>query len=937
MRLFSSSLVVLALGAVLLLSRTSQGQLLSRFVVHGDSQSDLLGNSVGAFGDANGDGLGDVWVEVPGDGNGSTQILSGLDGSLIYKLVDPCNAGFLPGVVSGLSDVNGDGIGDFIAGKPFNVNSGGLTTGVACVYSGIDGAILYSLEGNIPGDQFGFAVSGAGHVNNDGVEDFIIGVRFGSSNGLSSGSARVFSGIDGSLLHSFDGDGTNDQFGSSVSGAGDVNNDGFDDVIVGATFDDNNFDASGSVRVFSGLDGSILYTRNGDAIGDLLGNAVCGLGDTNGDGFAEFCAGAASGNGSGAFSGFVRIYSGVDGSVLATVDGAIAGDRFGTSMANAGDINQDGISDLIIGAPDASFSGSATVVSGLDGSLIQLFLGSGSGSDFGRTVSSAGDVNGDGRADIIVGDTLSDVNGTNSGSVHVFAAEIAPSFCPVGTAANNQFGVHVSTAGDVNDDGFDDVIVGAHLADTNGIDAGHARVISGVDGTVLHSLSGIKPGDHFGRVVGAAGDINGDGFADVIVGASEDDNNGLNAGSALIFSGVDGTILFTFNGGSDGDFLGFCVGGAGDVNGDGHDDVIAGAYGDDDNGLDCGSATVYSGADGSILHLILGANSGDEFGRAVDGAGDANGDGFADFIVGAHLEDTNGVDAGAATIYSGADGSVLNSFLGDNAGDGFGRSVSGAGDFNGDGFADVVIGAHLDDNNGVDAGSVRVISGFDGVTIYTFNGQDAGDNFGFSASGAGDIDGDDVDDLIVGAFQDDNAGAESGSAKIYRSTFTQTPITLGQIPQPGLAIFDINNATNSRGFATDSGVVNSAARGPYASSVAVGGTITFSWSGVPFSGLFCLFGPANDAVVLFPGVGQLDIGGPPFVGGLPSLLFVFGSYLETATSFHHSQFYCGANGQGFVSYQLSPVYVPGYLTRFQCAMNPSGSFYISNAVDLTIE
>jgi len=165
----------------------------------------------------------------------------------------------------------------------------------------------------------------------------------------------------------------------------------------------------------------------------------------------------------------------------------------------------------------------------------------------------------------------------------------------------------VGGAGDVNKDGYADLIVGARSDDNNGVNSGSARVFSGKDGTSLHTFNGDSPRDFFGVSVAGAGDVNKDGFADVIVGANHDDNKGLSSGSARVFSGewIDSTfkgripktkqILYTFNGDTGSDQFGSSVGGAGDVNKDGYADLIVGARSDDNNGADSGSARVLSG------------------------------------------------------------------------------------------------------------------------------------------------------------------------------------------------------------------------------------------------------------------------------------------------------------------------------------------------------
>ncbi len=157
----------------------------------------------------------------------------------------------------------------------------------------------------------------------------------------------------------------------------------------------------------------------------------------------------------------------------------------------------------------------------------------------------------------------------------------------------------------------------------------------------------------------------------------------------------------------------------------------------------------------------------DSLGYSVSGAGDVNGDGYADLIVGAYGDDSNGNISGAARVFSGVNGSILYTFNGDSAEDFLGWSVSGAGDVNGDGYADLIVGALGDDNNGTESGSARVFSGVNGGTLYSFDGDSAEDFLGWSVSGAGDVNGDGYADLIVGAVLDDNIGTGSGSARVF--------------------------------------------------------------------------------------------------------------------------------------------------------------------------
>ena len=304
-----------------------------------------------------------------------------------------------------------------------------------------------------------------------------------------------------------------------------------------------------------------------------------------------------------------------------------------------------------------------------------------------------------------------------------------------------------------------------------------ATTFAQVTHTELFTFSGDSAGDEFGLSVSGAGDVNGDGTPDLIVGAPGDDNNGIASGSARVLSGLDGSTLFTFDGDSANDFFGDSVSGAGDVNGDGRADLIVGAFGDNNNGSDSGIARVLSGIDGSTLFTFNGDSANDQFGLSVSGAGDVNGDGTPDLIVGALGDDNNGDESGIARVLSGMDGGTLFTFEGDSAFDLFGDSVSGAGDVNGDGFADLIVGAPFDDNNGSDSGSARVLSGIDGSTLFTFDGDSAGDFFGVSVNGLGDLNGDGLDDFVVGS---------NGFARVFVSS---VPVPTAAVPEPSTIAF----------------------------------------------------------------------------------------------------------------------------------------------------
>ncbi len=384
--------------------------------------------------------------------------------------------------IGNCGDVNGDGRDDIIVGARWD-DLHGNNSGTVTVYSGLSFAQIYQFKGDTQFDHMGTSVAGVGDVNGDGVPDFAAGADGDDNNGSASGSVRVWSGATGAVLFTFNGVNADDVFGTSVAGAGDVNRDGFNDIIVGAPGSDANGFASGMVRVLSGKTGAVLYTINGLAVSDYFGTTVAGLGDVDGDGYSDFAAGAPYADPNGPASGQVRVFSGRTGALLYALNGAAASDNFGTSLAAAGDVNHDGIPDLIVGAPYASGpalqSGIAKVFNGRTGAVLYTFTGDSATDLFGSSVSGAGDVDNDGYADLIVGSIWDDVNGASSGSAKVFSGRTgALMFVFSGDVTQQQFGTQVCSAGDVNNDGYADVLVSAYLDDGAGTDAGMMRLIS---------------------------------------------------------------------------------------------------------------------------------------------------------------------------------------------------------------------------------------------------------------------------------------------------------------------------------------------------------------------------------------------------------------------------------------------------------------------------
>ncbi len=285
------------------------------------------------------------------------------------------------------------------------------------------------------------------------------------------------------------------------------------------------------------------------------------------------------------------------------------------------------------------------------------------------------DVNGDGYDDLVVGALYADPGAhDNAGSVSVFhgsAAGIAATAARVieGVAAGDIFGVAVGNAGDLNGDGYADLAVGASLANRGGrVETGTASVYhggpSGISATRARVLEGTVERDYFGSSVASAGDVNGDGYGDLVVGSNGVDPGGrFNAGTANVFlgsaTGIPSTAATVLEGGTTLDAFGFSSAGAGDVNGDGYSDLVVGSVESSPGGrYQAGRAAVFHGGQSGLSEeaawAIEGAAAGDSLGVSVASAGDVNGDGYSDVVIGARRADPGGrSEAGSASVFLG--------------------------------------------------------------------------------------------------------------------------------------------------------------------------------------------------------------------------------------------------------------------------------------------
>lgn len=503
---------------------------------------------------------------------------------------------------------------------------------------------------------------------------------------------------------------------------------------------------------------------------------------------------------------------------------------FGDCVASAGDVNGDGYSDVIIGAPrfdeGASFDEGKAFV--YHGSAAGLSLTPNNTPDdvdqgnafFGVSVASAGDVNGDGYSDVIIGAYLYDDGAfTNEGRAFVYHGSASgllatPSSTPDDcNQTSAMFGASVASAGDVNGDGYSDVIIGANLFDDGAnTDEGRAYVYYG-SAAGIGASPGSTPDDanqifaEFGNSVASAGDVNSDGYSDVVIGAFMWDEipSFTNDGKIFVYHGSAGglsaspvNILDATN--ENNANLGISVACAGDVNGDGYSDIVAGAPGlDDGANFDEGKAFVYFGSAGGAaaapgITLDDANQLGAAFGCSVASAGDVNGDGFSDVIIGANIYDDSHANEGAAFIYYGNAAGTMTTPVcvledADQTDAAFGSTVASAGDVNGDGYSDVIVGAYYYTDGAtaqegrafVYHGSPAGLSASPNNTPDDCNQADA--RFGYSATSAGDVNGDGYSDVIIGANRfDDGVNTDEGRAFVYHGSAAGLAATPNSTP-----------------------------------------------------------------------------------------------------------------------------------------------------------
>ncbi len=718
-----------------------------------------LGTALARTGDANGDGVDDLLAGAPRAAGGTGEVWR-LSGATLAPIgiVHGVFAAEFGGVLAAADDLDGDGVGDWLAGLPKQSPASASGAGEIRAHSGATGGQHWSVPHPTPGARLGAAALGFDDLDGDGVGDVLVGAPGTTLHDV--GFVYALSGASGALLFGstsptgFFTFGNGSRFGESVDRVGDWDGDGTADFVAGApgVYDCAFIFCSsltGAAHVVSGASGAVLATLQGVA-GDVdTGRSVAAVSDLDGDGRLEIAVGNDSGSVLGKQPGGLAMFHGGDGVKLWSAAGTPANGPASTQVVSLGDVDGDGVSDAVFAqqVPDATAASVLQVVralSGRDGSPLWESVAFSVASYSESYLLPLPDVDGDGVGELQVVPSTYEFDFGGDPPV-VLSGRTGSLLATLPEGVSHVFG-------DLDQDGSPDFAVADPFENVGGIEAaGLVRVRSGLGGPVLWSLSGSTSYELLGWGLAASGDLSGDGAPDLIlvrsplIGGAREARVEARVGStgALLWSTVVASAV--------GDPIPFFaldpIVSIPDVDGDGIDDVVA-VLSQWNGTTPWQSILRLSGATGAIgLSIALPGSIAGSFGPFTS-VGDADGDGARDLA--RVLYGTPGV----LELYSSVSGLLLFSVpAAATAGAGLSVPVREIGDVDLDGTSDLVLGEFSSGTLGgvySPVGRLVVRSGRTGAWIETVETGVPWDGFGATIAPAGDLDGDGLADLFAG-------------------------------------------------------------------------------------------------------------------------------------------------------------------------------------------
>jgi hypothetical protein len=793
------------------------------WIVTGLQAYEYLGFSYGYAGDVNNDGYDDIVAGAFRYDNGSTD--EGMAFLYLGSATGPSTTaawtaesnqassrfGFS---ICGTGDVNGDGYDDVVTGASL-YDGGSTDEGRLYLYlgnsTGLNTTAAWTYEVNQSSAYLGENVSAAGDVNNDGFDDLLVGNDdYNSGAYTNSGRISVFygsaAGLPAVASWTFVNNQTSAQLGISTSAA-DVNGDSYSDIIAGSLMYDAGETNEGRVYVFygsaSGLPATPSWTTESNIVNLSLGQAVSTAGDINNDGYDEIMASSTAKvlPGTSLNVGAVYIYygseTGLETVATDTIYGEYDDDDFGFMLAGGGNMNNDDYDDILISSDNFNLSGNARVY---------LFNGSETGinkeSSWGygikvtnsytypRSIALNGDINADGIDDLLIGDHS--YSSSNGRLLLFYGGEIIPLIFPdfdedIYQASCN-FGYQVASTGDLNNDGFDDVMVAAPYFDNGSTDEGKVFCflghISGLDTVYSSSAEGNQDYAYFGTAIDNIGDYNSDGYDDVIIGAPGFDHLLLDEGKVYVYKGITTGISYlpvkTYVGGQTSANIGFSVSGVRDINNDTKVDIAYASPYYDDGLVDQGKLWIYTGTGSGFSSIPFFTKSGSQassnFGWAISKYGDFNGDHFYDIMVSEPGFDNLYLNAGKVSLFFG--NTLISpipswSFEGDQAEAKLGYSLTSV-NHNDDIYDDILLSQPFYDNGQTDEGRVLLFNGnesvFPAIPSWINESNLANAQYGFSMASAGDLNNDGYGDFAIGGIYNEFDKTDEGTVDLFYGT-----------------------------------------------------------------------------------------------------------------------------------------------------------------------